>query len=277
MFANWEETVRQIATTYGPRLIGAVVVFTVGYVVVKLVTRSFKKVMARGSGRLDVTLESFVANLVHWILVGIVIVLTLGQLGVDTTALSAGLAGAGVTAGLAFKDTLANLIAGFTIIMRHLFTVGDFVEVGGESGTVEAVTIFATVLKTPDNKLVTVPNSAVVGESVTNYSVQSTRRIDLVVGIGYQDDIERAKRVLGEILAADTRVLKEPEPTIAVSELGDSSVDVVVRPWVKREDYWPTRFELIEQIKLRFDKEGISIPYPQRDVHLQNTPAADAA
>ncbi len=275
MFANWEETVRQIATSYGPRLIGALVIFTVGYVVVRLVTSSFKKILARG--KLDVMLESFVANLVHWILVALIIVLTLDQLGVDTTALSAGVAGAGVTAGLAFKDTLANMIAGFTIIMRDLFTVGDFVEVGGKSGTVETVTIFATVLRTPDNRLITVSNSAVVGASITNYSAKPTRRIDLVVGIGYQDDIDLAKRVLGEILAADTRVLKEPEPTIAVSELGDSSVDLVVRPWVQREDYGPTRCDLIEQIKLRCDKERISIPYPQRDVHLRNTPAADAA
>jgi len=171
------------------------------------------------------------------------------------------------------QNSLSNFAAGVMLVIFRPFKAGDFVEAGGTSGSIEAIRIFNTTLKTPDNKIVIVPNSKITGDSIVNYSAQEQRRVDLVFGIGYGDDLKKAKQILERILSEDPRVLKDPAPVVAVSELGDSSVNFVVRPWVKTSDYWNTYFDITEKVKLTFDREGISIPFPQRDVHVHQVAA----
>ena len=186
------------------------------------------------------------------------------------------LGAAGLAIGLALQGSLQNFAAGVLIIIFRPYKVGDFIEGGGTTGVIEAMDIFTTRLKTGDNKTVIVPNAGILGGNITNYSAKPTRRIDMVIGCGYGDDLAKVKSVLNDILAADERILKDPAPTVAVAELGDNSVNFVVRPWVNSGDYWPVHFDLLETIKNRFDAEGISIPYPQRDVHL-HTVTGEAA
>jgi small conductance mechanosensitive channel len=177
--------------------------------------------------------------------------------------------------GLALQGSLANFAAGFLLIMFRPFKVGDFIEGAGVMGTVESLQIFTTQLRTPDNKKIIIPNASLTGDNIVNWSATGTRRVDMVFGIGYDDDIDRAKQVINEIIAADERILKDPKPQVAVSELADSSVNFVARPWVKTGDYWSVFFDTTEAVKKRFDAEGISIPYPQSDVHVyQQTVAA---
>lgn len=220
------------------------------------------------SREMDVLLARFVGNLVFYALLVTVLIAALGQLGVDTTSFIAIVGTLGLAIGLAVKDNLANFASGVVLILTRPFTVGDYVTVAGVSGTVKNVTLGVTILSTPDNQKIIVPNTKITGEIITNTTANPTRRIDLVIGIGYGDDIAKAKEVLEGVLGAETRVLPEPAWTIAVSELADSSVNLVVRPWVNAEDYWPTRFDLTERIKLALDENGISIPFPQRDVHM---------
>jgi small conductance mechanosensitive channel len=196
---------------------------------------------------------------------------------VDTTSLIALLAAAGLAVGLAMKDSLQNFAAGVMLIIFRPFTAGDFVEAGGTAGVVETISIFSTIMRTGDNREVIVPNGAIYNGTITNYSARETRRIDMVFGIGYDDDIRKVKQLLGDILAADERVLKEPAAQVVVGELANSSVNFHVRPWVKSGDYWDVRFDLTERIKLAFDDNGISIPYPQMDVHLNKTPTPTSA
>jgi len=189
-------------------------------------------------------------------------------LGVDTTSLIALLGAAGLAVGLALQGSLQNFAAGIMLIIFRPFKAGDFVDAGGTSGTVEAIKIFNTILKTPDNREVIIPNGAIYGGTITNFSARSTRRIDMVFGIGYDDDIRKAKDVIKGILESDDRILKDPEFLIAVGELAAHSINFNVRPWVNSGDYWPVKFDLNERIKLAFDENGISIPYPQMDVHM---------
>ena len=177
-------------------------------------------------------------------------------------------AAAGLAVGLALQGSLSNFAAGFLIILFRPFKAGDYVEIAGTSGTVSDVSIFTTTLTTPDNKTVIVPNGNITNGNITNYSTQSTRRIDMVVGVGYDDDLSKVKKTLENLVKADKRILKDPACTIAVSELADSSVNLVLRPWVNSADYWVVKFDLIEAIKTTFDKEGISIPYPQQDMRI---------
>ena len=228
-----------------------------------------------GRGGVDATLIGFLANVVHMALIALVVITAVAQLGGATTSFAAVLGASALAVGFALQSSLSNLAAGVMVIFFRPFKAGDFVEAGGISGIVEEIQIFSTKLRTPDNKEVTVPNSQITGEAITNYSARDTRRIDLVFGIGYDDDIQRAKQLLEQIVAADGHVLADPEPVIAVSELADSSVNFVVRPWVSTDDYWVVTFDLTEQVKLRFDADGISIPFPQTDVHLH--PAEQAA
>jgi len=174
----------------------------------------------------------------------------------------------GLAVGLALKDSLSNIAAGIMIILFRPFRIGDAVTIAGVTGSVQQIGLFNTVLHTPDNQKIIVPNSKILGDIITNITANETRRIDLVVGISYEDDIDKAKAILWELAAKDQRILKDPAPTIAVAELADSSVNLVFRPWVKTSDYWAVRFDLTEQIKKTFDAEGVSIPYPQQDVHL---------
>lgn len=216
----------------------------------------------------DVLLASFSSNIIYVALVAFVIIAALGQLGIQTTSFVAIIGAAGLAIGLSLQGSLSNFASGVMIIAFRPFKVGDFIEAGGVSGVVEGIQIFSTQMRTGDNKAIIVPNSNIIGGNITNYSAKDTRRVDLVFGIGYDDDIKKAKDVLAELVNNDERILKDPEPVIAVSELADSSVNFVCRPWVKTADYWGVYFDLTEAVKLRFDKEGISIPYPQQDVHM---------
>lgn len=216
----------------------------------------------------DPLLISFTGSIVYIALLAIVLIAALNQLGIQTTSFIAILGAAGLAIGLSLQGSLANFASGVMIIFFKPFKVGDFIEAGGTSGVVEGIQIFSTQIKTGDNKSIIVPNSCITSGNIINYSAKDTRRIDMVFGIGYDDDIKKAKDLLIEIVKADERVLTDPAPVVAVSELADSSVNFVVRPWVNTADYWVVYFALTEAIKIRFDEEGISIPYPQQDVHL---------
>jgi len=217
---------------------------------------------------IDTLLSSFTSNIVYVALVAFVVIAALGQLGIQTTSFIAIIGAAGLAIALSLQSSLSNFASGVMIIAFRPFKVGDFIEAGGVSGVIEGIQIFSTQMRTGDNKAIIVPNSNITGGNIINYSTKDTRRIDLVFGIGYNDDIKKAKKILMELATSDERVLKDPEVLVAVSELADSSVNFVVRPWVNSADYWGVYFDLTEAVKLRFDKEGISIPYPQQDVHM---------
>lgn len=251
---------------YGLRLVVALVLFWIGFVLSRRLSSLVGRLMEKGG--VDVILVSFVRNALHYLFVTAVGIAALGQLGINVTSFLAVLGAAGLAVGLALKDSLSNFAAGVLLIFFRFFRVGDYVTVGGTSGTVMAVNLFNTELATPDNQKVYVPNSSILGNVIVNVTANDTRRIDLVVGIGYGDVISKAKGILEGLLAADARILKEPEPMVAVSELGDSSVNFVVRPWVRTDDYWSVRFDLIRSIKETFDEQGVTIPFPQQDVHL---------
>ena len=225
-----------------------------------------EKLLAKA--KMEEILINFISSIVSAVLTLFIIVAALDRLGVDTTSLIALMGAAGLVVGLALQGSLQNFAAGVMLIIFRPFKAGDYVDAGGTSGTVETIKIFNTVLKTPDNREVIVPNGAIYGGTITNFSARATRRIDMVFGIGYGDDIRKAKEVIKAILESDERILKDPEPLIAVGELGDNSVNFNVRPWVNSGDYWPVKFDLNERIKLAFDENGISIPYPQMDVNM---------
>lgn len=256
----------QFASEYGLKIIGAFIIFIVGKWVAKWFRNGVVKLMYKSN--VDSTLISFVQSIVYILLMIVVILAALNALGVDTTSFAAILAAAGLAIGLALQGTLGNIGSGALIISFRPFNVGDVVTIGGETGTVAAISMFATILHTPDNKVVTVLNTSVTGGNITNFSARETRRLDLTFGIGYDDDLKLAKSVLEDIIKADERVLADPAPFVGVKELGDSSVNFAFRPWVKSEDYWNVHFDMMEKVKLTFDEKGISIPYPQMDVHL---------
>ena len=244
----------------------AAAVLVIGRIVAKMIRGLIEKLMTRA--KQEQTLISFVSHLSYAALMAFVIVNALAQLGVDTASFVMILGAAGLAIGLALQGSLSNFAAGVLMIIFKPFKVGDFIEGGGVAGVVEDIQIFTTELKTPDNKQVIVPNAHLTSGNIVNYSAKGTRRVDLVAGIGYSDDIDKARTVLQSIIDADDRILKDPAPTIAVSELGDSSVNFVVRPWTTTGDYWDVYFALTEAIKKQFDSNGISIPFPQRDVHV---------
>ena len=256
----------ELVQSYGLPLIWAIVVFIVGRIVARIITKIVAKMMTKAN--IDETLVKFTKTVVYVALMIFVILASLGKLGIETTSFAAILAAAGLAIGLSLQGTLGNFASGFMLILFRPFKVGDFVEAGGVSGIVEEIQIFSTRMRSGDNKEITVPNGQIVGSTITNYSAKETRRVDLVVGVGYNDDLKKVRAVLEDILAKDERILKDPAPTIGVSELADSSVNFVVRPWVKSGDYWPVLFDTQETVKLRFDAEGISIPYPQQDLHI---------
>jgi small conductance mechanosensitive channel len=244
----------------------AIVIYIVGKLVVNLIISMFGKLMSRS--KYDDMLVNFLSSILKAILMLFVIVASLNELGVDTTSLVAILGAAGLAIGLSLQDSLKNFAAGVMLLVFKPIRAGDFVEAGGTSGAVKTIGIFTTTMNTPDNKEVIVPNGAIYGGNIVNYSMQPTRRVDMVFGIGYGDDLLKAKKLLQEMVTEDDRILKEPAPTVAVSELGDSSVNFVVRPWVNTSDFWGVKFDFTEKVKLRFDQEGISIPFPQMDVHV---------
>ncbi|MDF1764548.1 MAG: mechanosensitive ion channel [Oleibacter sp.] len=251
---------------WGTQIILALLVFIVGRILVGIVAGGVTKVMNKA--KLDPILVSFLATILRSVMLLLVIVFSLSQLGLDTTSLVALLGAAGLAVGLALKDSLSHFASGVMLILFRPFKVGDFVEVDGVMGSVEQITIMSTRLKSPDNKVITVPNSNVFGNTMTNFS-EPTRRVDMVFGIGYGSDLLKAKAILEEMVNNHELTLAEPAPKVAVSELADSSVNFIVRPWVNAADYWTVYWGMMEAVKLRFDAEGIEIPFPQVSVHME--------
>ena len=261
-----ERYINEYAIPWGINSAMAIAIYVIGRIVVGFILSIFRRVMAKS--KYDAMLVDFLEAIISAILMLFVIVASLDQLGVDTTSLVAILGAAGLAIGLSLQDSLKNFAAGVMLLVFKPFKSGDFVEAGGTAGTVNKIGIFTSTMTTPDNKEIIVPNGAIYSGTITNFSAKETRRVDMVVGIGYDADLLKAKQVLQEMVEADPRILQEPAPTIAVAELADSSVNFVVRPWVQSADFWGVKFDFTEAVKLRFDKEGISIPFPQMDVHL---------
>ncbi|MFO7785119.1 MAG: mechanosensitive ion channel family protein [Thermodesulfobacteriota bacterium] len=251
---------------YGIKVIAALVIFVIGRWVAKLVHRIVDKVMKKRE--VDGTVSAFVGNFTYYTLLAFFIVAALGQLGIQTTSFIAVIGAAGLAVGLALQGSLSNFAAGFLLLIFRPFRVGEYIEGGGTAGTVEKIQLFTTQLKTPDNKTVIVPNSGMTGGNIVNYSTKGTRRVDMVFGISYSDDIDQARTIIEEIISSDERVLKDPAPVVALSALADSSVDFVARPWVESANYFAVLWDITEKVKKRFDEAGVSIPFPQRDVHL---------
>jgi small conductance mechanosensitive channel len=254
---------------WGINIVLALLIFFIGKFIVGIITNLVKKLMSKA--KVDGILVNFIGSIIKSILLLFVVIASLDRLGVDTTSLIALIGAAGLAIGLALQGSLQNLASGVMLIIFRPFTAGDFVEAGGASGVVEEIGIFTTQMRTGDNKEIIIPNGSIFGGMIINYSKRDTRRVDMVFGIGYDDDIRKAKGIIAGVIAADERILKEPAPLIAVGELGDSSVNFNVRPWVRSGDYWNVYFDLNEKIKLAFDENGISIPYPQMDIHMDKS------
>lgn len=268
----------ELVLVYGVQLLTGVAIFFIGRWASKIAARFARTAMEKA--KLDKTLVSFVGNLLYYALLGFTIIAAMGQMGIETTSFAAAIAAAGLAVGLALQGSLSNFASGVMIVVFRPFKVGDFIEAAGATGTVDGLNILSTTLKTPDNKVIIIPNKNIMGGNITNFSARDTRRIDLVFSIGYDDDIKAAKKILEKLVKADKRILDDPAPMISVMELAANSVDFAVRPWVKSSDLWATRCDLIEAVKLEFDKAGISIPFPQRDVHIYEAgkkPAAKTA
>lgn len=260
------ETIGGFVSLYAIKILIALAIFFVGKFIAKKIVKLVEKMMERS--KLDKTLIVFAGNVLYALALAFVVIAALSQLGIDTTSLAAIMAAAGLAIGLALQGSLSNLAAGVMIIAFRPFGSGDYVEVAGTGGTVEEISIFTTRLKSPDNKAIIVPNGEIIAANITNYSAKPTRRVDMVFGVGYDDDLKLVRKTLEKIIKDDKRILKDPEPQIAVSELADSSINFVVRPWVNSADYWDVFFETQEKVKNEFDKAGISIPFPQRDMHI---------
>lgn len=266
---NILETMLEWILLYGLRVIAAIIIFVVGWFVAKTIRVIIRRIMLRAHA--DELLVSFVASLSYVGIMAFVIIAALERLGVQTASFVVVIGAAGLAIGFALQGSLANFAAGVLMIIFKPFKVGDYIEGGGVAGVVQQIGIFTTEMKSPDNKKVIVPNGKITSDNIINYTANDTRRVDIVAGVSYGDDIEKVKNVLHDILANDTRVLKDPAPTIGVLELADSSINFAVRPWVKTTDYWNVYFATQESIKKRFDEEGITIPFPQQDVHLYKT------
>ncbi len=253
--------------TWGISGVQALLVFIVGRWLARKLVGLSGKAMTRS--KMDVMLINFVESMLYWVLLLIVVVAALSQLGVDTTSMIALLGAAGLAVGLALKDTMSNFAAGVLLLMFRPFRVGDYITAGGVSGTVEKIHIFTSTVITPDNREIIVPNSAIYGDVITNFSARATRRVDMTFGISYGDDIRKAKDVMMSVITSHEKSLTDPAPLVAVSELADSSVNFTVRVWCKKEDYWSVFFDCQEQVKLALEAAGISIPFPQMDVHME--------
>jgi small conductance mechanosensitive channel len=256
--------------TFIVNLIIAIAIFVIGKFVAKYITKLSIKAMSKSG--MDETLAGFLESVIYGVLLVVVVLASLSKLGVETTSFVAIVGAIGLAVGLAFQGTLSNISAGVMIIIFRPIQKGEFVEAGGAVGVVEDINIFNTTMKTGDNKIIIVANSNIIGGNITNYSRKDTRRVDITFSIGYDDDLKLAKTTLEEILNSDERIINDPaEPFVAVSELGDSSVNLVTRSWVKSADYWGVYFDTLEEVKLTFDEKGISFPYPQMDVHMDKT------
>lgn len=254
------------AIPWGINIAMAIIIFVIGRMAVGIIISMFGKIMSKS--KYDDMLVDFLKSILNAVLMLFVIVASLDELGVDTTSLVAILGAAGLAIGLSLQDSLKNFAAGVMLLVFKPFRAGDFVETAGVAGVVKKIGIFTSTMNTGDNKEIIVPNGKIYGDNIVNYSAMATRRVDMTFGIGYGDDLLKAKNLLEQMLKEDERVLAEPEPVVAVSSLGDSSVNFIVRPWVNKADYWAVMWSFTEKVKLRFDEEGISIPFPQMDVHL---------
>lgn len=259
---NWVNTIIPFFTN----LVVAIAIYVIGKWIAGHIVRLIDKGMEMR--KMDPVLRGFLSAILGTVFTFVIVLIAVEQLGINTTSLLALLGAAGLAVGLALKDSLSNFAAGVMLILFKPFKIGDFVEAGGISGIVEKIEVFNTIFRSGDNKEIIVPNAQIYGNTITNYSAKPTRRIDMVIGISYDDDMRKARDLILETINADERVLKDPEPVVAVSELGDSSVNFVVRPWVATGDYWPTRWALTQAIKEKFDANNITIPYPQRDVYV---------
>lgn len=276
-FSSAQEALSRIYSLlaeYGLKVVGALLIFAVGRWVAKLVSALAASGMKRA--KVDPTLIPFLENLAYTALLVFVVLAAVAALGVQTTSVIAVLGAAGLAVGLALQGSLSNFASGVLLLIFKPFRVGDFVEIGGAKGTVHAIHVFNTVINSPDNIRIIVPNAEVTGGSILNYTINGTRRVDLVVSVSYDDDLKKARRVIENVLAAESRVLAEPAPVVAVSEMADSSVDFVARPWVKADDYWDVYFALTEAMKVALDEHGITVPFPQQEIYVKTAaPAAN--
>lgn len=265
-FLNWVTDNQDLIVSYVIKFIVAILILIIG----KIIANSVANLMGRGMTRkgVDGAVISFLSAIIKSVIFIAAILMALSQVGVQTTSFIAILGAAGLAIGLSLQGSLANMASGVLIITFRPFRAGEYVDAGGVSGTVNEVNIFQTILKTPDNKVVYVPNAQITGQPITNYSREDTRRVDLLIGVSYDADLHKTKEVLESVLKADERLLKEPAWNIQVHALNNSSVDFIVRPWVKATDYWPVYWDLMREIKIALDKNDIGIPYPQMDVHL---------
>jgi len=259
---NWIDRGYELIMLYGPKLLLAIVIWVVGIWVIKTILKGIRKALEKGD--YDVSLKKFLLNLTNWSLKVVLIIVILGTLGVETTSFAAILAAAGLAIGLALQGSLANFAGGVLIMLFKPFKVGDTIQAQGELGTVKTIEIFTTKLNSPDNKEIIIPNGVLSNGNITNYTSHDTRRIDFNFGVCYDSNIKQTKELLMDQLTSHPKVLKEPEPVVSLNELADSSINFVVRPWVKTEDYWDVYFEINESIKEALDAAGIEIPYPHR-------------
>lgn len=255
-----------LSLEYGPKILGALAVWIIGGWIIKAISSGIGKVMDRGS--IDSTLQPFLRSLVSSLLKVMLVISVLGMLGIEMTSFIAILGAAGLAVGMALSGTLQNFAGGVMILIFKPFKAGDVIEAQGFIGSVKEIQIFNTVLKTPDNKTIVIPNGGLSTSPMTNFSTEQTRRVDWTIGIGYGDDVDKAKQVIRNLCDADTRILKDPEVFIAVSELADSSVNFTVRAWVNAADFWGVYFAMNENVYKTFSQEGLNIPYPQMDVHV---------
>ena len=258
--------VQDIVAVWGLKVIAAIAIFIIGRWIAKGVRAGVRRMMKKGD--VDPIVTGFVGSIAYIALLAFVIIAALGQLGIQTTSFIAILGAAGLAIGLALQGSLANFAAGFLMIIFRPFKVGDFIEGAGVAGVVETIQIFTTTLKTGDNKTIIIPNAKLSGDNIINYSAQTRRRVDMTVGVAYDANLSQVRDVLKDIISKEARVHSDPEPLIAVAELADNSVNFVVRVWTDTGDYWGVKFAMTEAIKNRFDKEGIGIPFPQRDIHI---------
>jgi small conductance mechanosensitive channel len=263
---HWFTSHSDILLQYGMNIISAILILFFGNILVKVIAGSVAKVLRKKE--IDHAVIEFIHGLIRYLLFVIVLIAALSRIGVATASIIAVIGAAGLAVGLALQGSLSNFAAGILIVAFRPFKSGDYVELAGTAGSVESIQIFQTVLKTPDNKMVVVPNASVIGGAITNYSRYATRRIDLVIGVSYTADLHKTKQVLRQVVERDERILTDQETMIGVLELADSSVNLVVRPWVKTSDYWAVYFDLMQNIKETLDEHGIEIPFPQMDVHL---------
>lgn len=266
---SFSEDIMPYLIDYGLEVIGAIIILIIGLAAAKWIGKRVERYLER-TERMDRTLIPLFVKTVKILIIVVTILAVLNQFGVETASLIAVLGTIGLAIGLALQGTLSNIASGIMLLLLRPFNVGDAVEIAGTSGVVDEIGLFVTDMHTFDNIAVTMPNSEIWGTEIKNYTRNPTRRVDFEFGIAYDDDINKAMRVVDEVLSSDERVLDEPEPLIAVSNLGDNSVGILARPWTRTENVWPLKFDITKRVKERFDEEEISFPFPQRDVHFYN-------